>query len=89
MNQLYLHGKSWSYLNGWHSFWGCEVESKVTDMPRSGQTQTGYGKAIPTRYMVKFNGRWQRVYCCIYSNSGTLYIKSTKFESIIVRDYSA
>ena len=37
-------------------------------------TPSGYGKRIPTRYMVKFNNKWRRVYCCIYSNIGTLYI---------------
>jgi len=37
-------------------------------------TATGYGKRIPTRHMVRFNGRWRRVYCCIFSNAGTLYI---------------
>lgn len=37
-------------------------------------TASGYGKRIPTEYMVKFNGKWRRVYCCIYSNAGTLYI---------------
>jgi len=24
--------------------------------------------------MVKHNGKWRRVYCCIFSNIGTLYI---------------
>lgn len=37
-------------------------------------TASGYGKRIPTEYMVKFNGKWRRVYCRIYSNCGTLYI---------------
>lgn len=37
-------------------------------------TATGYGSRIPTRYMVKVNNRWQRVYCICYSNSGTLFI---------------
>lgn len=37
-------------------------------------TATGYGKRIPTQYMVRFNGKWRRVYCKIYSNNGTLYI---------------
>lgn len=37
-------------------------------------TASGYGKRIPTIYMLKYNNRWRRVYCCIYSNSGTLYI---------------
>ena len=38
-------------------------------------TSTGYGKKIPTSYMVKHNNRLKRVYCCIYSNIGSLYIK--------------
>jgi len=29
-------------------------------------TSSGYGKRIPTRYMVKFNNKWCRVYYCIY-----------------------
>jgi hypothetical protein len=37
-------------------------------------TATGYGKRIPTRYMVKHNDRWMRVYSCVYSNAGTAYI---------------
>ena len=37
-------------------------------------TATGYGKRIPTEYMVRFNDKWRRVYCLIYSNIGTLYI---------------
>ena len=46
-------------------------------------TASGYGKRIPTQHMVKFNGRWRRVYCCVYSNIGTLYIGNLK-ESLIV-----
>jgi len=49
-------------------------------------TSSGYGKKIPTRYMVKFNNRWHRVYTCIFSNSGTLYIIS-KGKDIIVNIY--
>lgn len=37
-------------------------------------TASGYGKRIPTRYKVKFAGHWRRVFCCQYSNAGTLYI---------------
>ena len=55
-----------------------EVESK--DAPLLWQkkglqfTATGYGSRIPTRTMVKFNGKWRRVYCKIYSNIGTFFI---------------
>ena len=37
-------------------------------------TASGYGSRIPTRYRVKINVRWRRVYCRIYSNVGTLFI---------------
>lgn len=38
------------------------------------QTASGYGKRLATTRMVKFNGRWRRVYVCCFSNSGTAYI---------------
>lgn len=38
------------------------------------QTASGYGSRLATPYMVKFNDKWRRVYCRIYSNIGTLYI---------------
>lgn len=40
-------------------------------------TASGYGRRIPTSYMVQLPGspRWRRVYCCIYSNSGTCYVE--------------
>lgn len=43
-------------------------------------TTTGYGRKIPTQHMVKLPGsnRWRRVYCCIFSNSGTCYVTSGK-----------
>lgn len=37
-------------------------------------TASGYGSRIPTEYMIKVDGRWRRVYCCICSNIGTLFI---------------
>jgi hypothetical protein len=43
-------------------------------------TATGYGRKIPTTQMVKLpeSNHWRRVYCCIYSNIGTLYVLSGK-----------
>jgi len=89
MNQLYLHGKTIQRagIYAYESMWSKKVEHKLTDLPISGQTATGYGKKIPTRYMVRFKGRWRRVYCAIFSNSGTLYISSPKGESITVQEY--
>ena len=37
-------------------------------------TSTGYGKKIPTDKKIKYNNRWYRIYCCIFSNAGTCYI---------------
>lgn len=39
-------------------------------------TATGCGARIPTNYMVFLpsSGKWRRVYCRIFSNSGTLFI---------------
>lgn len=35
---------------------------------------SGYGDKVPTTYMVRYENRWHRVYCRIFSNSGSLYI---------------
>jgi hypothetical protein len=60
------------------------VESKRTTRPKSKETATGYGSQIPTELMVKHQGRWRRVYCCIFSNVGTNYITSGK-DWIVIR----
>jgi hypothetical protein len=48
---------------------------RVTDIPRHGQTVSGYGGAIPTRYMLEYKGYWRRVYAMAYANSATLYVR--------------
>lgn len=37
-------------------------------------TASGYGKKIPTSYMIKFRGRWRRVYSASFSNLSTEYV---------------
>ena len=37
-------------------------------------TRTGYGKKIPTSKQLFILGRWRRVYCSIFSNSGICYV---------------
>lgn len=51
--------------------------TKQTPSPRSGQTKTGYGKNLPTGYMIQLDqgGIWRRVYCVCFSNAGTMYVK--------------
>lgn len=50
------------------------TDVKITPEPRTGQTVSGYGGRIPTRYMIQYAGRWHRVYMMQYGNSGTAYI---------------
>lgn len=54
------------------------VDVKLAPMPHHERglswTASGYGARIPTVYMVKYNGRWRRVYCIQYGNAGTLFI---------------
>lgn len=61
------------------------VEHKETEAPRC-NSATGYGSKIPTRYMIKFDNRWRRVYCAIWSNVGTLYA-FIDGEKITVQEY--
>jgi len=44
--------------------------------PWAGRDSEGYGRKIPTRWMVQLPGsvRWRRVYVCCISNSGTAYV---------------
>lgn len=74
--------------NGKHQYYDLEVSDVLavwtTEVPRKGQTQTGYGKAIPTQYVIKTrDGRTHRVKCSIFGNLGTLYI-STQGQPFVV-----
>jgi hypothetical protein len=45
---------------------------------------SGYGSRIPTAYRVRtIDSRWRRVYCAIYSNSGTLYVFHKGYKTIV------
>lgn len=50
------------------------TKARLTDQPRWGQTVSGYGGKIPTRYMLKYNNTWHRVYMMQYGNAGTPFI---------------
>lgn len=53
-----------------------QIESKHSECRSYGQGSDGYGRKIATRYMVRLNhrGPWRRVYCCCFSNVGSLYV---------------
>ena len=44
---------------------------------------TGYGKKIPSGYMVYYNKRYYRVYFCCYSNHGIPYITIKGIDYIV------
>lgn len=56
------------------------VPVKISELahPKRGMqyTATGYGAKIPSRFMVKWNDRWRRVYVTQYSNVGSFWIQS-------------
>ena len=92
MEHYFIHGNSTNLDGTKCAFWCTEVESKHAPLWWHDrglmQTATGYGKRIATATMVKFNGKWRRVYCCIYSNIGTCYIGKLS-DNLIVRDYTS
>jgi hypothetical protein len=47
---------------------------RVTPIPRHGQTVSGYGGAIPTRYLIRYLGVWRRVRMMQYGNAGSAYV---------------
>ena len=56
----------------------CTTKSQPLKWQKEGLsfTASGYGKAIPTSKMIYLCGVWRRIYCTIYSNNGTCWIKS-------------
>jgi len=74
MLKAYLHTKEYDGRGGFTCYLSREVPVKMTDTPRSGRTASGYGRRLPTQYMVMVNKVWRRVYCICMSNSGTLFI---------------
>ena len=59
--------------------------------PYAGRNQNGYGRKIPTDYVIRIGSRWYRVYVCCFSNAGTAYInaKGHPFLAILDGDLSS
>ena len=55
---------------------------KETECQRS-NSRTGYGSKIPTNTVVFIDNKWRRVYCRVYSNSGTCCVMINKERVII------
>lgn len=56
------------------------IESKQDDCRPYGQQPDGYGRKIAMPYLIRLNesGPWRRVYCVIFSNSGSIYVVVNK-----------
>lgn len=72
--QFYVNTKCRCKDGSFDSYRTQKVSHKEVEPPPFGQTQSGYGARMPTRYMVRWNGRWWRVRVIQYSNAGTAYI---------------
>lgn len=48
---------------------------RVTSVPVSGQTRSGYGGRLPTAWQLRIGGRWYRVRVMCWSNSGSAYVE--------------
>jgi hypothetical protein len=60
------------------------IDTKITKAPRF-YSPSGYGRKIPTEYMVRLKDkRWRRVYVCCYSNSGTAYIETKDCDFLVI-----
>ena len=90
--ELYLHTKNIREDGTTDCHLTQKVEHKFCPMAhhKAGLsfTSTGYGARMPTVHMIRVNGKWRRVYCRIYSSSGTLFIGKKYDGSAIVRDYA-
>lgn len=53
-----------------------ELREKLLPWQERGlqETASGYGLKLTSRYQVKWEGKWRRVYVCQISNAGTAYI---------------
>lgn len=74
-----------------HGEWGGpyrkeRVAVRTTEAPRN-YSRTGYGRHLPTQYMVQVEGRWRRVYCVCISNVGTLYVGKSPATGTVVDLY--
>ena len=54
------------------------ADRRETEYPVYQMTRSGYGSKLPTHHLIRLNGRWRRIYCCIWSNSGTAYVEINK-----------
>jgi len=56
-----------------HLLAGSVSDAKVTEAPAQ-RSATGYGRKLPTPYMVRISNRWHRVYVMNYGNAGSSYV---------------
>lgn len=80
-----ITGAYWTAKNG------VQFEAREKLLPWQARglmyTASGYGKKIPTSKQLFILGRWRRVYCDIFSNSGVCYV-IVNGQEININDYN-
>jgi hypothetical protein len=84
--EAYIQTKSAKADGTFDSYLTIRVPARETTTPWKGRTLTGYGRALPTPYMVKWRRHWYRVKCICFGNSNTLYIGKTYDQCLTVFD---
>ena len=71
-----------------HVYVNVPVKTSILPWQAKGlqQTRTGYGRKLTTTRKVFIDGTWKRVYCCIFSNSGTCYTLTAGKWAATIRD---
>lgn len=72
--------------NDWMNATGFETKISLLWWQKEGlsYTASGYGRKIPTRWMIKFENRWYRIHCAIWRKSGKLFIRRKGREFSII-----
>ena len=63
------------------------IYAPLPQFARTGANQSGYGSRIRTDYMIRIDSRKYRVYCCCWSNCGTLFIDTKDHKFLVVSNY--
>lgn len=56
------------------------------EAPSYGQSASGFGGKVPTRYRIRYAGRMRRVYVMVYGNDGSAYIVVKGVDTFIDTD---
>lgn len=73
-------------LSSWHfcNFRTESVPVKIAELPWQKNNGVAHGERVATKFMVKVNNVWRRVYMRSFSDSCTLFIGANPIDGVIV-----